>query len=79
MEWIEKFVEPTLAMIEDFCDRSTTDFTEWLNKRIESGRSRLRSVHKNRVDSASKVLSELSDGAKFYYEKFGDYPLGMEF
>ena len=79
MEWVEKQVETTLAMIEDFCDRSTTDFADWFNKRIESGRSRLRSVHKNRVDSASKVLSELSDGVKFYYEKFGDYPLGMEF
>lgn len=79
MEWFETSVETTLAVIEGFCDRTTTDFTEWLYKRIESGRSRLRSVHKNRIDSASKVLSELSDGARFYYDKFGDYPLGMEF
>ena len=79
MDWVEKSVETTLAVIEDFCDRTTTDFGEWLTKRLESGRSRLRSVHKNRVDSACKVLSEVSSEMNFYYEKFGEYPIGIEF
>jgi DNA relaxase NicK len=79
IDWVEKSVETSLAMIEDFCDRTTTDFGEWLTKRLESGRSRLRSVHKNRVNSACKVLSEVSSGLNFYYEKFGEYPIGIDF
>jgi hypothetical protein len=79
MEWVEKSVETTFAMIEDFCDRTNTDFGEWFTKRLESGRSRLRSIHKNRVDSACKVLSEISSSMNFYYEKFGEYPMGIDF
>lgn len=79
IEWVEKSVETTLAMIENFCDRTTTDFGEWLSARLESGRSRLRSVHNNRVDSACKVLSEISSSINFYYDKFGEYPIGIEF
>lgn len=79
MDWVEVQVETTLAMIEDFCDKTSTDFTEWLNARLESGRSKLRSIHQNRVDSACKVLSEISNSMNFYYQKFGEYPLYVDF
>ena len=50
-EWIEKSVETSLAMIENFYEQTGGDFFEWLNARLESGRTRLSSFHLNKVDS----------------------------
>lgn len=50
-EWIEEQVETSLAMIENFYNRTSQDFAEWINARLESGRSRLTSFHLNKVES----------------------------
>jgi hypothetical protein len=50
-EWIELQVETSLAMIENFYEKTGNDFAEWLNARIESGRSRLTSFHLNKISS----------------------------
>lgn len=50
-EWIEAQVETSLAMIENFYDRTSQDFAEWINARLESGRQRLTNFHLNKVDS----------------------------
>jgi hypothetical protein len=57
MEWIESQVETTLATVEAFMDRIGDDFCSWLNRRLESGRSRLSSAHRNRIFSALAVLN----------------------
>ncbi|MFN9913466.1 MAG: hypothetical protein ACK53L_12820, partial [Pirellulaceae bacterium] len=44
-------VETSLAMIENFYEKTGNDFAEWLNARIESGRSRLTSFHLNKISS----------------------------
>lgn len=50
-EWIELQVETSLAMIENFYNRTSQDFAEWLNARLESGRERLTNFHLNKVES----------------------------
>lgn len=56
MEWIENQVERTLSTIEMFCERTTTDFYEWLNDRLESGRKKITSFHINSIESALTYL-----------------------
>jgi hypothetical protein len=50
-EWIELQVETSLAMIENFYNRTSQDFAEWINARLESGRERLTNFHLNKVSS----------------------------
>jgi hypothetical protein len=50
-EWIELQVETSLAMIENFYNRTSQDFAEWFNARLESGRTRLTNFHLNKVES----------------------------
>lgn len=50
-EWMEHQVETSLAMIENFYEKTGQDFAEWINARIESGRKRLTDFHLNKVES----------------------------
>jgi len=54
IEWVHKQVETTLAQIEYYFQESGRDFCEWLNSRIESGRSRMTDSHCTRVSSQIK-------------------------
>ena len=54
IEWVHKQVEPTLAKIEYYFQETGRDFCEWLNARLESGRSRITNTHINQVDSQIK-------------------------
>ncbi len=72
-------VSRTLATVEQFCSRTGADFAEYINDLLEYGRTKIRSVHLNQVDAAMKQLEKITDNMMgFYYEKFGEYPIGME-
>lgn len=46
MNWIEHQVETTLAVVQEFCERITVNFEDWLKERLESGRHRMKGVHR---------------------------------
>ncbi len=52
LDWFENQVEASLAMVENFLDKTTDNFCEWLMDRVESGRRKLKNLHLNKVDSA---------------------------
>ena len=52
MQWLEKSVIRTLATVEEYYDAIGQDFTEFLNTSLESGRRKIRDVHKTIVKSA---------------------------
>lgn len=52
MEWVENQVETSLAMVEEYLDRTSSSFFDWFMARLENGRKRLTSVHFNKVQSA---------------------------
>ena len=52
MEWLEKSVIRTLATVEEFYEATNQDFAEFLNASLESGRRKIRDVHKTIVKSA---------------------------
>lgn len=52
MEWVEKQVETSLAMIESYLDKTADSFFDWFMARLENGRKRLTSIHHNKVQSA---------------------------
>lgn len=55
IDWVHKQVETTLASIEYYFQETGRDFCEWLNNRIESGRSRMDANHINKVNSQVKL------------------------
>jgi hypothetical protein len=52
MQWVEEQVETSLAMIENYLDRTSGSFFDWFMARLENGRKRLTSIHVNKVESA---------------------------
>lgn len=52
LDWFENQVEASLAMVENFLDKTSENFCEWLMDRVESGRRKLKSFHLNKIDSA---------------------------
>lgn len=52
MDWVENQVETTLAMIENYLDKTSGSFYDWLMARIKNGRERLKALHLNKVESA---------------------------
>lgn len=51
IEWVENQVETSLAMVENFLERTSDNFCEWLMDRVQSGRRKLKSIHLNKIDS----------------------------
>jgi len=52
MQWVEKQVETSLAMIEEYMNTTSDSFFDWFMARLASGKRRLTSIHVNRVQSA---------------------------
>lgn len=52
MEWVEKQVETSLAMIENYLDKTSDSFFDWFMARLANGHKRLTSIHVNKVESA---------------------------
>jgi DNA relaxase NicK len=52
LDWFENQIEPSLAMIENFLEKTTDNFCEWLMDRVASGRRKLNSLHINKINSA---------------------------
>lgn len=52
MQWVEERVETSLAMIENYLDKTSDSFFDWFMARLENGRKRLTSIHINKVESA---------------------------
>ncbi|NMF57886.1 replication initiation factor domain-containing protein [Pseudanabaena yagii] len=61
MNWIEHQVETTLAVVEEFCDRITCNFDDWLKERIASGRQRMKSVHRGAINEALRLYDRYID------------------
>ncbi|WP_197278753.1 replication initiation factor domain-containing protein, partial [Pseudanabaena sp. 'Roaring Creek'] len=61
MQWIEHQVETTLATVQEFSERITVSFEDWLKERIESGKSRMRGVHRAMVNEAVRLCTRLPD------------------
>jgi Replication initiation factor len=57
MNWIEHQVETTLATVQEFCERISVNFDDWLKERLDSGRTRMRGVHQAMIKEAVKVCS----------------------
>jgi hypothetical protein len=55
IDWVHDKVETTLASIEYYFQETGRDFSQWLNNRVVSGRSRMTSNHINRVNSQVKL------------------------
>jgi hypothetical protein len=57
MNWIEHQVETTLATVQEFCERITVNFDDWLKERLDSGRTRMRGVHQAMIKEAVRVCA----------------------